>query len=352
MTRRFFWNDGGPEYGESHSRMYVEDGLVVLEYEGWDSEDQRRYDYSIRIPVADYRRVWRELRQEGGGGALTGEDGGELRLGRKGDRVEMVLYGTPDPANTPGGSSLSGAVNIGWYFEQMVLTEDELADPSEPVGVIFAGLAGLMSGQFNTQDVQTLVSSSSSEQIAELVALLEDVEQLRKAAAQVEADKWIEAKQIDIAHSEESPSDSLLTYYDRNVRVVTQGIQDTARRIGAIKSVLWDMYRSRVSDPGQLIVEEHHMKIYCQSGIVEAVVTFMGVGDCCWRSGRRVFRVRRSGDTFVWDLVDFEDNMVELTGSVDDEHDQCFGDHVAEFTRTCEGWLSAHTDVLRQNISA
>ncbi len=189
MARRYFWNDGEPEYGTSRTRMYVEDGQVALEAEYWDSEDQRRYDYSIRFPVFAYRRVWRELRQ-GKGGVVAGENGGRLSFSRQGERVEMNLSSTPFPASTPGGSMLGGSAGLGAQFDQMALTADELVGPDEPIANVFNTLKSLVAaGKVEVQEVRSVTANLDPKQLNELIKLFQEMEVLRETAGQAEANQ-------------------------------------------------------------------------------------------------------------------------------------------------------------------
>ncbi|MBI1961463.1 MAG: hypothetical protein HYS45_02050 [Parcubacteria group bacterium] len=125
MARRYFWNDGEPETGQTRGRMYVEDGKVSLEIETWDHEDQRSYDYSITVLASDYHAAMVAIRS-GERVKVPGIDGGELVLQLESDRVEMKLRSTPSPSNTPGGASLSGSVNLGARFKRIQLKKSEI----------------------------------------------------------------------------------------------------------------------------------------------------------------------------------------------------------------------------------
>jgi|SRR3989344_4717664 len=84
----------------SGARICQTDGVITIEGEDYDREDNRQYQYWVTCTVEEYRRVL----QEGGGVIKSSTNSSRVEVsGGKGCSY-FTIWGVPSPANTPGGT--------------------------------------------------------------------------------------------------------------------------------------------------------------------------------------------------------------------------------------------------------
>jgi len=114
---KVFWSNypEGPfwlhpeNFDKSGSRMYAEGEFVIYEYSHYDHEDRRRYDYSGKFKLEDYKRALIEARERGR--SVLNSKGGELRIVLEGEFFILSFSGSP--GSSPGGRMIHGTVPEG-----------------------------------------------------------------------------------------------------------------------------------------------------------------------------------------------------------------------------------------------
>jgi len=89
--------------------MYRSGDNIIFDYKDVDHEDNRTYEYYGEMPIEEYRNAVQQLLKEGR--ASVENNDFDLCLSKEGESVHIRFSGTPSPASTPGGASLSGSIN-------------------------------------------------------------------------------------------------------------------------------------------------------------------------------------------------------------------------------------------------
>jgi len=112
--RTIFYEWGSRGYHESYGTMYRKGDNVVFEHGDYDREDDRLYEHYIKIPLDTFRLLMEEVKAKG---TAEMDDGlWSLKISSYENNERPLLggyfFGTPFPANTPGGAILKQMVRF------------------------------------------------------------------------------------------------------------------------------------------------------------------------------------------------------------------------------------------------
>jgi len=117
--KQVFWSTGEKDYFASNSRMYRDGDLVYLEIENFDREDVRRYDYSAIFKWVEYLDIIRRLKK-GENVSVESMDRSSVSFSCSPDgSVEIMLFGSPSPCSSPGGTSVGGCARARPKLEEL-----------------------------------------------------------------------------------------------------------------------------------------------------------------------------------------------------------------------------------------
>ena len=84
------------------ARICRADGVITIEGEHYNKDDNRQYQYCVTCTIEEYRRVL----QEGGGVIESSINSSKVVVSRGKGRSYFTIWGIPSPANTSGGTML------------------------------------------------------------------------------------------------------------------------------------------------------------------------------------------------------------------------------------------------------